>query len=52
MATAHTAAQTTAFDGADCRIYALPPDHLAFYDPEIDSAWISTEDAVDLRGVR
>lgn len=52
MAIKHTPAQMTTFDASDCRVYARPPDSLAFYDVDNCHAWISTEDAVDLRGIR
>jgi hypothetical protein len=52
MTTAHTAAQTTAFDGAHCRVYALAPSNLAFYNPDNGDAWISTSEAVDTREIR
>lgn len=52
MATAHTAAQTTAFTMPNCRVYALAPSNLAFYDPDNGDAWISTSEAVDAREVR
>jgi len=52
MPTAHNPAQTTAFDGADCRIFTCPPRKLAFYAEGNPNAWLSTTDAVDAREVR